>query len=77
MIRAHAVDSSVIKAIAYEVSSRQLWIQFTNGACYRYGSVPEHLFATLLAAASKGSFFHRAIRNVFAFAKMPDGTTLI
>lgn len=49
-----AVESSLIKAVAYERDAEVLWRCFHNGRTYAYRQVPEEVWEELLAAESKG-----------------------
>lgn len=65
------VTSSNIKAIGYEISINAedkigtLRIEFVHGATYDYRNVPESVAKDFLAVESKGSFFHRKIRDKY------------
>ena len=64
------VVSSTLSAVAYNASRQTLCVQFRDGACYPYAPVSHSLFAALLAAESKGSFFNRFLRGKFLYAKL-------
>ncbi|MRI64720.1 KTSC domain-containing protein [Ornithobacterium rhinotracheale] len=59
------VRSSVIRAIDYNHSTMQLYINFRSGYTYVYHRVPKSVFNGLLRAPSKGKFFNRYIRGRF------------
>lgn len=66
-----AVDSSNLAEVAYtEGATGLLWVRFTNGSVYAYQYVPPDLYRGLLAAPSKGKYFHRHIRNAYAVYKL-------
>lgn len=57
------VESSNLKAIGYDPDLRRLTVQFNSGATHHYIGVDPHTHAALMAAPSKGQYFHRWIRN--------------
>lgn len=57
------VQSSDIAAMGYDPSSFELQIQFTNGRIYSYATVPPELYAGLVSAPSKGSFFAQFVKK--------------
>jgi hypothetical protein len=63
-----AIDSSVLASVAYDTRTSVLCLEFRSGAIYRYFDVPPILFQALLAADSKGTFFHRFLRGSFPYA---------
>lgn len=64
------LDSTTLKAAAYD-DSENLELAFCDGTRYQYSGVAPSLYQDLLAAASKGSFFNRYIRNCFPYVKLP------
>ena len=66
-----AVESSVLAALAYDHLTQCLWLEFRNGAVYRYLGVSSVLYQRLLAAPSKGTYFNRHVRGQFAYQKQP------
>jgi hypothetical protein len=65
-----SVESSVIAAVAYVATDAALDVEFTSGACYRYGGVPEQVVHDFLAAVSKGVFFNRHIKPRYPCMKL-------
>jgi hypothetical protein len=57
------VSSSVIRAIGYDRGT--LTIEFNNGSVQDYHGVPWDVYAALMAATSKGSFYNRRIRGKY------------
>ena len=49
---------------------QNLFIRFNSGATYIYSNVPESVFRELLAASSKGKYFHHFIKNAFSYQKI-------
>ena len=65
------VTSSNLLAVAYSGADFQrLWIRFKSQAVYVFHNVPESVYRGLMAAGSKGSYFHRHVRNVFGYTKI-------
>lgn len=64
------VASSNIASVGYEDSSQTLEIEFQSGAIYQYFDVPRVAFDGLIAAGSKGGFFHEQIRGVYRYARV-------
>ena len=60
-----AVESSAIRGIDYEPSSRTLLVIFIDGDGYAYFGVPPALYADFLRADSKGRFFAEQARGRF------------
>ena len=64
------VNSSNIAAAGYEAG--QLTIQFQNGRTFRYSSVPEHVYSSMLQAPSAGKYFYQNIRNVYQYEEVNE-----
>jgi KTSC domain len=62
-----AVNSSVLAQVSYSAGQSVLQLWFCNGAIYRYFAVPAGICDNLLAAQSKGTYFHREIRDRFRY----------
>jgi len=60
------VRSSALEAVGYDPATSQLRIQFTSGRVYDFFQVPEQVYAELMHAPSKGSYFNYHIRNTYA-----------
>jgi len=68
------VTSSVINAIGWDASDRRsLYVALINGHTYVYRDVERHIYKSFLAAASKGSYFNKAIRGKFICTKVEHG----
>ncbi len=59
------VNSSMIRAWAFDAAGGVLEIEFTNGRVYEYADVPEFLAKGFELASSKGHFFLTRIDNRF------------
>ncbi|MEP0825705.1 MAG: KTSC domain-containing protein [Nitrososphaera sp.] len=60
-----AVQSSNIRSIGYDATTRTLEIEFSSGGVYQYYSVDEAVYEQLISASSIGSFFHQHIRDKY------------
>ncbi len=65
-----AVESSAIRGIDYEPSSRTLLVIFIDGDGYAYFEVPPALYADFLRAESKGRFFAEQVRDSFGYQQV-------
>ena len=70
-----AVESSTLATVGYDQRGELLELEFRSGAVYRYFAVPTAVHESLLAAASKGSYFNQAIRSRYQFVRV-DGQRL-
>lgn len=59
--------SSNIAEFRYDDQTDTLQIDFVDGSTYEYYNVPRQTHRMFQAAGSKGEFFHRHIRNRFAY----------
>lgn len=83
----HPCDSSQIHSFGYDQASQTLGVKFpvrgkdiaedTPPTVYHYFGVPPDVFASFQAAESKGSFFGKNIRGVFAYAKQTDANGIV
>lgn len=69
MKREH-LSSSMMASAGYDASTRTLEIEFVRGGVYQYFDVPPSEHEALLAAPSKGRFFHTRILRVFAYQRV-------
>lgn len=64
------VESTAIREVAYDRRRRALYVRFSSGTPYEYGSVPPSAFRRLLRAESKGRFISREIRDHYPFRRL-------
>jgi len=64
------VSSSNLKSVGYDEVEKELEVEFTSGAVYKYLDVPKNKYTNLMNAESKGKFFTRFIKNSFAFKRL-------
>ena len=57
--------SAAIKAASYDPSRMALRVTFKSGSHYEYGCVERETYDGLVAAESKGRFFHNHIRDAY------------
>ncbi len=62
------VDSTTLRAFAYDDGRELLQLEFRTRAIYHYYGVPAAVYEGLLGAPSKGSYFNREIRGRFRCA---------
>jgi len=63
-----AVDSSLVRTVAYDVDRELLQIEFHNRSLYQYFHIPKTVYDALLQAPSKGKYFNQVIRQHFSYA---------
>jgi hypothetical protein len=64
------VRSETLKAIGYDLDTNTLRISFKSGGVYEYAHVPESRWEGLQNAVSKGSYFHRYIKDKYRTRKV-------
>ena len=62
------VESTALRALAYDGDRGVLQLEFRTRAIYPYYGVPLAVYKALLGASSKGSYFNRVIRGRFPYA---------
>lgn len=70
------VSSSNLSAFRYNGKLKQLDVLFASGAAYRYLDVPQSEVGAFRSAPSKGSYFHKHIRNTYPFAPLSAAEAL-
>ena len=64
------VDSSNLEAVRYDPASGTLHIRFLNDSQYAFYGVPPGVHQGLMAAASKGSYHWKHIRNKYEYERV-------
>lgn len=64
------VTSTDILSVGYDPDKEVLEIEFIRGAVYQYFGVPIGVYEGIMAADSKGKFFHANIKNTYGFGKL-------
>ncbi|MCM2476548.1 KTSC domain-containing protein [Rhizobium sp. CG5] len=57
------LTSREIAAVEYDVGSGRLKVETRKGGLYEITDVPAHVYATLVASQSPGTFYHLHIRK--------------
>ncbi len=61
------LKSSNLKSVGYDQSSNILEIEFLSGGIYQYFKVPSQIYLALINATSKGSYFHKNIKEQYKY----------
>ena len=71
-MQAQPVESSLIRAVAYDASAKSLYVEFVRspGVVYQYHDVEADVYQALVNAPSVGKYFLRNIRGVYTFSKV-------
>jgi hypothetical protein len=64
------VESSNIKAVAYNEEAKELLVEFHSGGTYTYFDVDKDIYDKFLASDSKGKFFHKYVRNNYSYERL-------
>ena len=65
-----AVESTTLKAIAYDESAAVLRLEFHSRAVYDYFGVPEAVHEALLLASSIGACFNELVRGRYPYSRV-------
>ena len=65
-----SVNSSELRSVGYDVKTRTMEAEFTDGPVYRYFNVPPDAHRQLMAAPSIGAYFNKNIRGVYPYMKV-------
>ena len=69
-VQRYSVASSNLASVGYDPATQTLEIEFLSRSVYQYYNVPENIYRQLMAAGSKGKFFHQYIRNVYPYSRV-------
>jgi len=69
------VESTTLRALAYDHGRGILRLEFRTLAIYHYYGVPATVYEALLGAPSKGSYFNRVIRGRFPYSLCASAQT--
>ncbi len=64
------IKSSNIKSSEYDTESKELVVEFNNGAKYKYDNVPHQVYTKLRLAESQGKFFTTDIAKQYSYKKV-------
>jgi hypothetical protein len=69
-MRRRPVNSSSIRAVGYDGSTRSLELEYVNGSVYQYFDVPQPTYAGMLAAPSIGNYVNTEIKPYYDFTEV-------
>ena len=64
------IKSSNIKSSEYDTESKELVVEFNNGAKYKYDNVPNQVYTKFRLAESQGKFFTTDIAKQYSYKKV-------
>ena len=64
------IQSSNIKKTEYDTMTKNLLVEFNNGAKYEYDNVPHQLYTQFRVSESQGKFFTTKISKIFKHKKI-------
>lgn len=64
------VSSDSIRSVGYDADSQTLEIEFNHGGVYQYSGVSQSVYDEMMAAESKGKYFHSNINKAYPFSKL-------
>lgn len=64
------VESSNLQSIGYNEKEKVLFVEFKTGSKYAYTNVNKEVYQELMSAESHGKYFHKNIRNSYAYTKV-------
>ena len=64
------IKSSNIKSSEYDTESKELVVEFNNGAKYKYDNVPHQVYTKFRLAESQGKFFTTDISKQYSYKKV-------
>lgn len=67
------IESSMFSGHHYDPTTRQMTVQFKNGAVHVYEDVPMEKHAAFAENASPGRFFNERIKGLYPSRKIVEG----
>ena len=64
------IKSSNIKSSEYDTETKELVVEFNNGAKYKYDNVPHQVYTKFRLAESQGKFFTTDIAKQYSYKKV-------
>lgn len=64
------IDSTTLRKVEYDTSSRKLLVTFKGDIQYEYEDVPHTVFTKFRMAESQGSFFNKEVSRKFTYNKI-------
>ena len=72
-MKLRAVDSSMLLAVRYDDTTRELRVIFKTGDTHRYLNVPQAVYRELLKAESKGAYMKTHVIDVYPSRRVKRG----
>ena len=66
----NVIKSSNIKASECDTETKELVVEFNNGAKYKYDNVPHQVYTKFRLAESQGKFFTTDIAKQYSYKKV-------
>lgn len=67
----HVPNSTMIREIGHDVTTRDLHVKFSNGDMHVFHNVSPHVFEGLKTAGSVGKYFHKYVKSRYSSTKQP------
>ena len=67
------IDSSMFSGHHYDPNTRQMTVQFKNGAVHVYDDVPMEKHEAFTGALSPGKYFNERIKSNYLSRKVAEG----
>jgi hypothetical protein len=64
------IKSSNINSTVYDTETKDLVVEFNNGAKYQYDNVPHQVYTKFRLAESQGKFFTTDIAKKYSYKKV-------
>lgn len=64
------IKSSNIKSTEYDTETKDLVVEFNNGAKYKYDGVPHQVYTRFRVSESQGKFFTTDIAKKYPYKKL-------
>ena len=64
------IKSSNIKSTEYDTETKELVVEFNNGAKYKYDNVPHQVYTKFRLSESQGKFFTTDIAKQYSYKKV-------
>jgi hypothetical protein len=66
------IESSMFSGHHYDPNTRQMTVQFKNGAVHAYDDVPMEKHEAFVGNASPGRYFNERIKSMYPSRKVAD-----
>jgi hypothetical protein len=63
------VDSSNVRAVAYDEPTKLMVVRFHNGGLYSYEDVGMDVYVDLVHAESVGKYLNQMVKGIYPYAK--------